>query len=321
MHGNEADLALVPRIAERLDDANLRHPIAVCAREFEADEVALLGRADVIGGDRPLPQLFAIDGVDDAASASLAAKDPEQPALRARDPFDRLGLVAVAIDVAPLQPCDACQNAVALAQHRLPRPTLATRRQHERPWALALGCVPGRWLPDEFPVCIASHDLEHGYRWQISAFLETLAVAAQQAFLGHLREQALQRDPLATLDVEGAGNLALARLGTRGAYVLEDVLLAWQARCAADLFGFSGHRGRRSLGYSAASRLPAGLALDFRAELAFSVAFSVAFSGASALTGLAAALAARGWERGGFLVVAPRLALGLAGPLAMRSAI
>src|SRR5215470_9840990 len=102
MHGNEADLALVPGIAEHLDDANLWHPIAVRARELEADEVALLGRADVVHGDRPLPELSAIDGIDDAATASLAAKDPEQPALSARDAFDGLGLIAVAVDVAPI---------------------------------------------------------------------------------------------------------------------------------------------------------------------------------------------------------------------------
>src|SRR5262249_44897250 len=97
MHGNETDLALVPRIAERLDGASLRLPIAGCSREFEADEVALLGRADVARGDRPLPELSAIDRIDDTATANLAAKDAEQPAVRARYPFDRLRLVAVAI--------------------------------------------------------------------------------------------------------------------------------------------------------------------------------------------------------------------------------
>src|SRR5690242_19479009 len=136
MHGNETDLALIPRIAQRLDDANLRHPIAVCARELKSDEVALLGRADVVGGDRPLPELSAIDWIDDAATPNLAAKDAEQAALRARDPFDRLGFVAVAINVPPLQPLNARQNAVALAQRRLPRPTLAAGRQHERTRAL-----------------------------------------------------------------------------------------------------------------------------------------------------------------------------------------
>src|SRR5262245_13433604 len=216
MHGNEADLALVPRIAERLDDANLRHPIAVRAREFETDEVAFLGRADVVHGDRPLPELSAIDGIDDTATASLAAKDAEQPALRARDPFDGLGLVAVAVDVAPLQPWDARQNAVALAQRRLTR-ALAAGRQHERTRALALGRVPGSGFSDELPVLIAPHDLKHGHRGQIAALLEALAVAAQQAFLGHFGEQALQRQALAALDVEGAGNFALACLGTRGA--------------------------------------------------------------------------------------------------------
>src|SRR5262245_26087152 len=67
--------------------------------------------------------------------------------------------------------------------------------------------------------------------------------------------------------------------------------------------------------YSAACRVPAGLALAFCAALAFSGAL------AFALTGLAASLAARGWVRGGFSVDVPRLILGLRGPLATRSAI
>src|SRR5262249_44474443 len=262
MHGNETDLALVGRIAERLDDANLRHPIAVCAREVETDEVALLRRADGQRANRPLPELPAMDGIDDAATTSLAAKDAKEPVLRAWDALDRLGLVAVAGDVLLLQPRNARQDAVALAQRRLPRPALAAGRQHERTRALALGRVPGSGFPDEPPVGIAPHDLKHGHRWQIAALLEALAIATQEALLGHLREQVLERDPLPPLDVKGASNFALARLGTRRAYVLEDVLFAWQARCAADLFVFSGHRDRWSLGYSAASRVPAGLALD-----------------------------------------------------------
>src|SRR5262245_35778741 len=216
MHGNEADLALVPGIAEHLDDANLRHPIAVRARELEADEVALLGRADVVHADRPLPELSAIDGIDDAAASSLAAKDAEQPALHARDPFDGLGLVVVAINVAPFQPCDARQNAVALPQRRLAR-ARAAGRQHERTRAPACGRIPGSGFPDELPVSIAPHDLKHGHRGQIAALLEALAIAAQQTFLSHFGEQALQRHTLATLDVEGAGNFALACLGTRRA--------------------------------------------------------------------------------------------------------
>src|SRR5262249_57883433 len=109
--------------------------------------------------NRPFSELSAMDRIDDPATANLAAKDAEQPALRARYPFDRLRLVAVAIDVPPLQPCNARQNAVALAQRRLPGPALAAGRQHERTRALALGFVPGSGFPDELPVGIPPHDL------------------------------------------------------------------------------------------------------------------------------------------------------------------
>ena len=40
-------------IAERLDDARLRHAVAVRARQLEADEIAVLGRALVARRDRP----------------------------------------------------------------------------------------------------------------------------------------------------------------------------------------------------------------------------------------------------------------------------
>ena len=55
MHGDQADLALVVGVAERLDHARLRHAEAVRAGEVEADEVAVLGRALVARRDGPLP--------------------------------------------------------------------------------------------------------------------------------------------------------------------------------------------------------------------------------------------------------------------------
>src|SRR5205085_8664511 len=93
---DQADLALILRVAERLGDARLLHPVAVRAAEFEAHEIAGLGAAFIAGSDRPLPQLLAIDGVDQAAATRLGAEDAEQAALLARQALDRLGLVAVA---------------------------------------------------------------------------------------------------------------------------------------------------------------------------------------------------------------------------------
>ena len=242
VHGDQADLALVSRIAERLDDADLRHAVLVRARQLEANEVAVLGRALVTRRDRPLPQLLAVDGIDETAAGSLAAEDAEQPALVARQALDRLGLVAVAGDVAVLEPRHPRQDAIALPERGLTRPAFPARRQHKGTRALALGCVPHDGLADELSVRVARDDLEHGHRGQVPALLEALAVAAQQALLRHLGEQALEGNAVAALDGEGARDLAFPRLDPGGAHIVEYGLLARQSRLAAGVFGFAGHR-------------------------------------------------------------------------------
>src|SRR5215471_629026 len=158
MHGNEADLALVPRIAERLDDANLRHPIAVCAREFEADEVALLGRADVIGGDRPLPQLWARDGVDDAGAASRVRGIFRSKAGGGGivDPIDRKELrewPVASDDVGTAKEGDLVRFELARA-HRYGVPQVRIVETLGNPGdqrKISLIAVHAHGIPDEFP--------------------------------------------------------------------------------------------------------------------------------------------------------------------------
>ena len=83
VHGDQADLALVLRVAERLDDARLRHAVAAVAGELEADEVAVLGAA-LVARQRSATrlQLLAVDRLDEAAAAGLGAEDAEQAPLR-----------------------------------------------------------------------------------------------------------------------------------------------------------------------------------------------------------------------------------------------
>ena len=79
VHGDQADLALVLRVAERLDDARLRHAVAVRAAELEAHEVAGLGAALIAGRDRPLLELLAVDRVDERRRRpALARKMPSR---------------------------------------------------------------------------------------------------------------------------------------------------------------------------------------------------------------------------------------------------
>ena len=217
------------------------HAVAVRAVELEAHEIAGLGAALIAGRDRPLPQLLAIDGVDEPAAPRLGAEDAEQAALLARQALDRLGLVAVAEDVGVLEPRQPRQDAVALAERGLGRAAPAARGQHQRAGALALGRVPDGGLGDQLAVLVAGDDLQHRDGGQLPALLEALAVAGEQALLGHLGEQGLERDAVAALDAEGARDLALAGLGGGGAQIVEDLLLARQARVAAGFFGFAGH--------------------------------------------------------------------------------
>jgi hypothetical protein len=126
VHGDQADLALILRVAERLGDPGLRHSEAVRAVELEAHEIAGLGAAFIAGRDRPFPKLLAIDGVDEPAASRLGAEDAEQASLLARQALDRLGLVAVAEDVGILEPGQPRQDAVALPE-RGARPSRARR--------------------------------------------------------------------------------------------------------------------------------------------------------------------------------------------------
>ena len=164
VHGDQADLALVLRVAERLGDARLRHAVAMRGGELEAHEVAGLGAALVAGSDRPLLELLAVDGIDEAAAAGLGAEDADQAPLGARQALDGARLVAVAGDVLVLEAGDAGEDAVALAERGLAAGLPAARGQHQGARALAFGGIPHGGLGDQLAVGVAGHDLQHGRR-------------------------------------------------------------------------------------------------------------------------------------------------------------
>ena len=100
VHGDEADLALVVagcRALSRMRACGTCE--APLAREIEAHEIAVLGAALVALADRPGAQLLAVDGLDACRRLAVRAEDAEQAALLARQPLDRRGLEAVAVDV------------------------------------------------------------------------------------------------------------------------------------------------------------------------------------------------------------------------------
>ena len=199
VHGNQADLALIVRVAQRLDHARLRHTEAARLGEVVAHQVALLGAALVAGCDRPLPQFLAVDRSDDAAALGARTEDAELALLFFRQPLDRLGLVAVAEDVGVLQPRQSRQDAIALSKRRLARAARTPPGEHQHARPLAFVVIPDRGLADELAVGIARDDLQHRHRRQLATFPEAFAVAAEQTVVGHLRQQPLQGDAVAAL--------------------------------------------------------------------------------------------------------------------------
>jgi hypothetical protein len=84
VHGDQADLALVLR------DCRGVSTMRACGTPKRACAPARSGRGRPAWRrlrhpcDRPLFELLAVDGIDEAAAGGLAAEDAEQPALLAR---------------------------------------------------------------------------------------------------------------------------------------------------------------------------------------------------------------------------------------------
>src|SRR5262245_5486551 len=303
VNGDQAQLALIMRIAQRLQHARLWHAVAAGAHQVEADQVAVLGAGGIAGLHRPLLELLAIDRIDHTAAAGVLAINSELPAFFLGQAFDAFGLVAIARDVGARQPGHPRQDAVSLAQRRLRGAARASRLQHQNARLVSLRLIPDRGFGHKLAICVAGDDLEHGHVGQLPPLREGLAIAADQPGGGHLAQQLLQGKTIAALDPKGPGDLALADLARGRAHKLKDGVLAWQGRGGPGLFELARHR-LAVLVYSAASRVPLLLrALPLPAFLGFSLG--------AGLAALALPL----------LPLALRRLRGLLGPLAMRSAI
>src|SRR5262245_39487882 len=303
VNGDQAQLALIMRIAQRLHHARLGHAVAAGAHQVEADQVAVLRPGGIARLHRPLLELFAVDGIDHTAAAGVLAINAELPALFLGQPFDAFGLVAVARHVGGRQPGQARQDAVTLPERRLRRAPRASWLQQQNARLVTFRLIPDRGFGHELAIGVAGDDLEHGHVGQMPPLLEGLSIAADQPGGAHLAQQLLQGKAIAALDPKGAGDLALADLASRRAHELKDGVFAWQCRGRPGLFELARHR-LAVLVYSAASRVPLPLrALPLPAFFGFALG--------AGLAALALPL----------LPLVPRRLLGLLGPLATRSAI
>ena len=231
------------RIAQRLDDARLRH-------------AERLRRAPGRSGPdrRPWrrPRRRARSAIPSAPCGrrgrsgrrpwALARKMPSWRRFSLRQPLDRLRLVAVAGDV-------RLSSRVSRARMRSPCPSAGSPRA---PGRAAPARARAGARPRPRPTRQARRSARHRRRGRRSPArrpaaacprsLKPLRLPRSRPSSRHLGEQALEGDAVAALDGEGARDLALAGLGAGSAHEVEDFLLARQSRVAAGFFGFAGHR-------------------------------------------------------------------------------
>ena len=206
VHGDQADRPLVLRVAEPLNDARLRRRSGPVRRARSA-RGRRSWRRSCACWRRPLLQLLAVDGLDDAAAACEGAEDAEQAPLLARQPLDRPRLVA-SIDVGSKRR-DARQDAVADARQPAPcRCLLSTMRMRgvrpaPRPRRRAWRSARRRRR---------ARRSRARSRAAARPGAGACGLAREQPLVGHLAQQLLQSDAVAALDAEGARDLALAGL-------------------------------------------------------------------------------------------------------------
>src|SRR5690606_29422146 len=230
MHGDQADLALVLRVAERFEHPRLRDAIPEDARQIEPDEVAVLRFAFIARLNEPVFQLLAVDGGDEPAAILLVgAVDAEQAALLARQLLDRLALEAEAFDVRTLELPDTGEDPVAD-----PQPTFASIQEpaaldEQHLGADALRAVPDHRLGEQIAVLVAADDLQHRNGRQRTPGAHLLPQARYGTFAAQFGKQALELDPRAPFDAEGPRNLALADLLLRTLDEVQDLALGREA--------------------------------------------------------------------------------------------
>ena len=90
--------------------------------------------------------------------------------------------------------------------------------------------VPFGRHADQLALVVDALDGQHRHGGEVAGAVQVLALALDQALVGHFAKHALQRDAVAAGDAEGAGDLALAGLAVMlGRDECEDRLLAGEA--------------------------------------------------------------------------------------------
>lgn len=211
--GNERNLSLVIRIAEALDDLRTRCREASPARQFKANEIAVVGSARVVGKDRPAFQFLAVDGFDRAAATLRRAVNAEETALLARQLLDRHCFVGHAAAASARQFLKARQDVVADAD--LDVAAVGCHDDtNDRPLAVIL--FPLERLSNEVAVLVAPGDFKRRNGRQFALLPKVLLVARKRAFFRHLGEQTLQCDPRTARYTEGSRDLTLSGLALGG---------------------------------------------------------------------------------------------------------
>ena len=94
------------------------------------------------------------------------------------------------------------------------------------------------WTGTDAAVRVVAGDLDDGDGRQHTGAAQVAASARDAPLLGHLLEQRLQSDLVIALDIEGAGDLALAHLTLGGLEEGGDLGLRRQSRALGLLVGF-----------------------------------------------------------------------------------
>src|SRR5690606_5096764 len=104
VHRNEADAALVMRIAEGFENPRLRNAEPMRARQVEAHQVAVVSLALVARLHSPTPKILTVDRRNQTATMLLVgAVDAEQAALLARQLADRRAFETEALNIRTIE--------------------------------------------------------------------------------------------------------------------------------------------------------------------------------------------------------------------------
>ncbi len=206
------------RIAQHLDDFHARARRA--AQRFGQHHLPCLRAAEVADLGRIAHPL--VDGREPGLPAAIQFHHAEHRFMRGGQLLHRMG------DPAGAGLLGARQHPVALLQRRGPaRAFLALDQANARRRGRIVG-LPAVGNGERLAVLDLDH-AQHRHLGHAAHAVIGALLAVDQAFIGHVLEQALERDLLLPLEAEGARDLPLARGRVGSLDEFEHLLLAGQA--------------------------------------------------------------------------------------------